>query len=333
MQRRISRLAVSLALLALLVIASSISGCLWWKPAAPEPPELAPPVYQQREWLFNGSNARELVAEQCAFGYRIPGTPNNTRCAQWIFEMLEEYNFTAKWQNFNGGAGYLNNMPLHNVIGTKRGTTNATLVLAAHYDTRPWADTPYGGAWRDPDKPVMGANDGASGVAVLLELARVLSNQNFTITIKMMFFDAEDSGGHEQGLDWCLGSSYAAAPAQLSEEEIKNINKCGFILLDMVGDKALSLPRERNSNKTLQDNIWNIAAAANVSQFKNISGGAILDDHIPFLRRGVKAVDIIHYPFPPTWHTTRDTIENVSPESLGAVGTVMERTIYLMDAQ
>lgn len=309
------------------ILFSAFSGCLspktepdggnndggGWVPSIPE-----------RQHLFNSTNAYNMVSDQCAFGYRIPGTENNTRCAQWIFGKLEEFNFTAGWQNFTGDMGYLNGIALHNVIGTKKGTTNATLVLAAHYDTRPWADR------ENAQVPVMGANDGGSGVAVLLELARLLSSQNFTVTIKLMFFDAEDSGYYNSSATWCLGSKYAAS--LLTAEEVSNINKCGFILLDMVGDKNLSLPKEQNSNSTLQDVIWSIAAASNTSQFKNSTGGYVTDDHVKFKAAGVKAIDIIHLPFPSTWHTTRDTIENMSDESLYAVGSVVERSIYTLDA-
>ncbi|MDD5503250.1 MAG: M28 family peptidase [Candidatus Thermoplasmatota archaeon] len=325
------RIPVCLAL-ALMLLLASFSGCIFQPKVPngdgnnngwiPQPPE--------RSYLFNSTNAYNFIADQCNFGYRIPGTENNTECAQWIFDKLEEYNFTAEWQNFTGNAGYLNGTALHNVIGTKKGTTNATLVLAAHYDTRPWADM------EKASVPVMGANDGGSGVAVLLELARLLASQNFTITIKMMFFDAEDSGNHDVGLDWCLGSKYVAS--LIAPEEIANINKCGFVLLDMVGDKNLSLPKERISNESLQNIIWNIAYLANITQFKNATGWSITDDHVPFKNAGVKAIDIIHTSTPPagpvfpaTWHTTRDTIENISKESLGAVGMVVERTIYMLD--
>jgi Zn-dependent M28 family amino/carboxypeptidase len=321
--------------LALAMLLALFSGCIFQPKVPngggngngwiPEPP--------QRAQLFNATNAYNLVADQCAFGYRIPGTENNTKCASWIFDKLEEYNFTAEFQNFNGSAGYLNGTALHNVIGTKQGTTNATLVLAAHYDTRPWADSTLS---TNKTAPVMGANDGGSGVAVLLELARLLSSQNFTITIKMMFFDAEDSGNSAEGIEWCVGSKYAAS--LLTSEEIVNINKCGFILLDMVGDKNLNLPKERNSNESLQDIVWNVAYLANATQFKNATGWYITDDHVSFGDKGVKAIDVIHTSayserpvFPATWHTTNDTIENISNESLGAVGTVVERTIYMLD--
>lgn len=320
--------------LAVAMLLASFSGCIF-QPKVPGGDGNGDgflPDIPNRPYLFNSTSAYNFIADQCAFGYRIPGTESNDNCADWIAGKLEEYNFTADLQNFTGNAGYLNGKALHNIIGTKQGTTNATLVLAAHYDTRPWADRPeyYGEQqYANPNVPVMGANDGGSGVAVLLELARLLASQNLTITIKMMFFDGEDSGYYGNANTWCLGSAYAAS--KVSSEEITNINKCGFILLDIVGDKNLSLPKEKNSNESLQGIIWNVAYLANATQFKNYTGGAVTDDHVPFKNAGVKAVDIIHLPFPSTWHTTRDTIENISEGSLYAVGDVVEKTIYMLD--
>ncbi|MBI4393235.1 MAG: DUF4910 domain-containing protein [Euryarchaeota archaeon] len=263
--------------------------------------------------------------------YRIPGTEGNDYAANIIAARLSAIGTVVTWDNFTGPyAG--NETRMHNVVG-RLGTTPRTVYLAAHYDTRPWAD-------EDPDprrrsEPVLGANDGASGVAVLLELARVLSNRSLNFSVTFLFFDGEDGGRGGDG--WIVGSTHYASNMTTSEVA----NAMGFVLLDMVGDPELSFLRESTSangpGKALQDLIWAEARRQNATQFVNASGGSIIDDHAPFLARGIKAVDVIHLDkkgssvFPDSHHTTFDDLEHVSAKSLGVVGRIIEGVIHRID--
>jgi Zn-dependent M28 family amino/carboxypeptidase len=157
-----------------------------------------------------------------------------------------------------------------------------------------------------------GANDGASGVAVLLEMARVLPPE--TEDIWLVFFDAEDSGGIENW-DWLLGSRAFAASLQTNPDAV--------IILDMIGDADLNIYQERNSDTALTESIWKTAAKLGYDDvFIPQSKYRMLDDHTPFLEKGIPAVDIIDFDYP-YWHTTADTPDKVSAQSLEIVGTTM----------
>jgi glutaminyl-peptide cyclotransferase len=216
--------------------------------------------------------------------------------------------------------------PVRNIIG-KWGQGDPWVVLGAHYDSRLVAD-------HDPDpqkqyQPVPGANDGASGVAVLLELARTLPDQ-LTGTgpiinspsaspprasqIWLVFFDSEDNG-KLPGWDWILGSR--AFVQNLVEKP------AAAVIVDMIGDKELNIFQEKNSDPELNQEIWAQAAALGYAQqFIAVPNKAILDDHAPFLEAGIPAADLIDFDYA-YWHTTADTIDKVSPISLIAVGDTL----------
>jgi Zn-dependent M28 family amino/carboxypeptidase len=198
---------------------------------------------------------------------------------------------------------------IQNVIA-RRGTSRPWIVLGAHYDSRFWADNDP-----DPNKhrlPVPGANDGASGVAVLLELARVLPAQ-LEKEIWLVFFDAEDNGGIP-GWDWILGS-------RAFVETLKS-KPDAAIVIDMIGDADLNIYLENYSNGNLRAEIWAQAASLDFKQFISMPKYSMLDDHTPFLEAGIPAVDIIDFDYP-YWHTTADTVDKVSVESLHAVGETL----------
>jgi Zn-dependent M28 family amino/carboxypeptidase len=209
--------------------------------------------------------------------------------------------------------------PIQNIIA-KRTDEPPQIIIGAHYDSRMFAD-------HDPDPSqhtnyVPGANDGASGVAVLLELARTLPND--APPIWLIFFDAEDNGDIE-GWDWILGSG----------EFVRNnsIQPRAVIVVDMIGDADLNIYKERNSNPALTDEIW--ATAKNlgyenkfIPQYKY----SMLDDHTPFLRAGMPAIDIIDFDYP-YWHTTQDTPDKVAAESLQAVGETLQVWITQQSGQ
>ncbi len=275
---------------------------------------LAQPAQRSVQLSFDGATAMGYLQQQCDFGPRPPGSTNLSSCREYIVSTLGSFGWDVRLQNFT-----YRGVACANIIA--RGSpdaANISIVLGAHYDTRPVAD-------QDPDPanrqhPILGANDGASGVAVLLELARVLPVAARQY-VELVFFDAEDSGG-VNGWEWIVGSTYYVG--QLDDERRAGLH--AMILLDMVGDSSAQFLRERSSTRTLQDNLWSIAAELGYSStFIDSFGAYVIDDHTPFLDAGMPAVDIIqNNPFPPYWHTLADTPDKCSASSLERVGSVVE---------
>lgn len=257
---------------------------------------------------FNGTRAFTYLEAQCAFGPRPPGSNNLTECGNYIIQTLEGKGWSVETQTWT-----YQNTQLRNILA---GATTPQYVLLAHYDTRPIADS-------DPDplnrsRPILGANDGASGVAVLMELAEVLPEEAKAVTM-LLFVDAEDSGNYNSW-EWIVGSTYFInnlTPAQKSTIR-------AAILIDMIGDIDLQLPRERSSTPSLVGVLWQTAADLNYDAvFLNVSGPYVIDDHRPFLEAGIPAVDIIDFSYP-FWHTLEDTPDKCSALSLEVVGRVVE---------
>ncbi len=266
--------------------------------------------------IFVGDSAYTFLTGQCDFGPRPPGSENLSLCRTYIVETLESFNWTVSIQTFT----YMET-ECANIIATWDGTSDSPIILGAHYDTRPNAtsDVPS-----NRFLPVLGANDGASGTAVLMELARVLPTSE-RFKVELVFFDAEDSGGLN-GWDWIQGSTHYVS--ELATNRKNSIE--AMVLIDMVGDTELYLPRESSSTDSLQDVIWSIADNLGYSStFVNNPGSSIIDDHRPFLDAGIPALDIIQIPFPSTWHTLEDTPDNCSPDSLEKVGRVLE--VFVVD--
>jgi len=253
---------------------------------------------------FDSSRAYADVQTQVAFGSRIPGSAGHAQVREWMRAELE----SAGWQVEVHKSERLGH-PIFNIIA-KRDDKAPQIVLGAHYDTRMIAD-------HDPDpakwtEPVPGANDGASGVAVLLELARSLPSD--ATPTWLVFFDTEDNGRIE-GWDWILGSRAFA-------EEIK-IAPRAVVIIDMIGDADLNIYLERNSNIAIRTEIWDTAASLGYGDiFINQEKYSMEDDHTPFLEAGIPAVDIIDFDYP-YWHTTQDTPDKVSAESLKTVGDTL----------
>ncbi len=253
---------------------------------------------------FDGLRAYKDVKTQVAFGPRAPGSEGHAKIREWMRAELE----SAGWDVDVQVSERLGN-PIYNLVAI-RGNTNPQIILGAHYDTRIYADN-------DPDvvnhtQPTPGANDGASGVAVLLELARSLPD-NVT-NVALLFFDAEDNG-RIAGWDWILGSREFAENLAYQPEAV--------VIVDMIGDADLNIFKERNSDSALTDEIWTIAGGLGygnqfIPQYKH----SMLDDHTPFLEAGIPAVDIIDFDYP-YWHTVEDTPDKVSAESLAAVGQTL----------
>lgn len=264
--------------------------------------------------LFEGERAYADVITQVGFGARTPGSEGHAKIRAWMREELE----SAGWQVEVQESEALGH-PVFNVVA-KRGDENPQIILGAHYDTRLFADN-------DPDpanrsKPVPGANDGASGVAVLLELARVLPED--TVPVWLVFFDAEDNGRIE-GWDWILGS----------REFVKRnpVQPRAAVIVDMIGDADLNIYKERNSDRALTDEIWAVAQSLeNDTVFLPDYKYSMIDDHTPFIELGIPAVDIIDFDYP-YWHTVEDTPDKVSPASLQAVGETLQAWIMGQSSQ
>jgi glutaminyl-peptide cyclotransferase len=275
----------------------------------PVPPEI-PQVFTPESVTFDGEMAYEHVAAQVNIGPRNMGTEGHAQAMAYIADQLE----MAGWQVEIQQTEYQDH-PIFNIIGTRQppveGDERPWLILGAHYDTRMYAD-------QDPDpemrvQPVPGANDGASGVAVLLELARVLP-AGLSDNVWLVFFDAEDNG-NIPGYEWIMGSR--AFVAALDE------HPDAAVIVDMIGDADLNIYYEYSSNPSLSKAIWDQAAQLGYSQFIPQQKYHIIDDHTPFLEAGIPAVDIIDFDYP-YWHTVEDTLDKVSPESLEAVGRTLQ---------
>jgi glutaminyl-peptide cyclotransferase len=256
--------------------------------------------------VFSGVRAMRHVEAQVAFGPRATGTQASLRTGNYILEQLERAGWRTEVQPFlyQGVEG-------RNLIGRAGSEGGPVFILGAHYDTRRVADQDA----NDPEQPVLGANDGASGVAVLLELARVLDIGLVQGEVWLVFFDAEDDGGLDSW-DWIVGSQFFVSQLQVTPEYA--------VIVDMVGDASQDIYLEMNSDPTLQACLWNIADRLGygeyfIAEYRH----SMLDDHIPFLARGIPAVDMIDFDYP-YWHTAQDTVDKVSPDSLERVGRVLE---------
>jgi Iap family predicted aminopeptidase len=250
---------------------------------------------------FNSDHAYADVQTQVDFGPRTPGSEGHAKVREWMRAELESTGWIVEVHE-SSRLGH----PIYNLIA-KRNDEAPQIILGAHYDTRFFAD-------HDPDpakqtEPVPGANDGASGVAVLLELARSLPKN--TTPTWLVFFDAEDQGRFE-GWDWILGSRAFA-------EEVK-INPRAVVILDMIGDADLNIYFEKNSDQLIRREIWDTAdRLGHDNVFIATEKFSMEDDHTPFLEAGIPAVDLIDFDYP-YWHTVDDTPDKVSAKSLGAVG-------------
>lgn len=256
--------------------------------------------------VFDGAQALARVGEQLGFGDRSPGTPGHASTSAWIQANLREAGWKVSLQDF-----VYKGVKVENITGSRgAGQNGRYILLGAHYDTRPVADQSPG---PDPG-PVPGANDGASGVAVLLGLADTLPRQDLSCRVDLAFFDAEDSG-ELNGWGWVVGSNYMATHLDRKPDAV--------VVVDMVGDASLQLYKEANSDAALRSDIWATGEALGYTAFIDQVKYSMIDDHTPFLRQGMRAVDIIDFDYP-YWHTVQDTLDKVSAESLATVGTTLD---------
>ena len=278
---------------------------------------------------FSGDRAMELLIQQCEIGPRTPGSPGNAQLRQMILKLATQQKLSASELCFEVdnpmGQGPVE---LCNVVVSAGPPGGDRLWLGAHFDSRPISD-------KDPDPtkrstPLVGANDGASGVAVLLHLMELLGQQAPEQGVDLLFLDGEDSGSAGKPQEYCLGSAHLARTYTDFGHPLAAGNCVGVIILDMVGDSNLVIPQEEYSRRYSPDllsRVYERAASLGLSAFVFEPGRPVYDDHIPFIQAGLPAIDLIDFDYP-QWHTTADTPEACSPESLEQVGQLMVDLLY-----
>lgn len=277
---------------------------------------------------FDGKKAFAYLKAQTDFGARVPGSDAHKKCLNYLQLELHKFADAVSLQPFKH-IGYLGEtIQMTNIISSFNSKATTRILLLAHWDCRPRADL-------DPDpknhnKPILGANDAASGVAVLLEIARHLKLNPPTIGIDMLFTDGEDYGKEGDLKNYLLGAKYFA-------NNLPQGFKPTFgILLDMIGDSELEILKEPYSMRYAPDIVelvWSTAKELNVYQFVDeVREYGVIDDHLPLNEVGIKTINIIDFEYPDEshryWHTLEDTPDKCSPESLEAVGMVVMNVIY-----
>jgi glutaminyl-peptide cyclotransferase len=294
MDSRIVRLSVLAALLAAL-------GACNGQPATPASLTATPEPAK-----FDGARALEDVRRQMALGPRPVGSQALENLRGYLNAELVAAGWAVETQTFE-----YQGVPVSNVIARANVGKGPLVVVGAHYDTRRVADQDP----QDKTLPMPGANDGASGAAVLLELARTLDRSSSPYELCLAFFDAEDDGDLN-GWDWSVGANYFAGQLKIKPKFA--------IIVDMVGDRDQQLYLERNSTPAVQDAIWSTAARLGYqAYFIDTPKYMMTDDHTPFLQRGIPAVDIIDFDYP-YWHTAADTLDKVGADSLERVGRTLQ---------
>ena len=285
---------------------------------------------------FSADSAFAFCETQCQFGPRTMNSDAHERCGQWIARQFKAYGMEVTTQKANLIGYDGTTLRATNIIASYRPEAAERILVCAHWDSRPWADN-------DPDslnwhKPVLAANDGASGVAVMLEIARLLKDTQLSspIGIDFICFDAEDWGTEHQSDSWALGAQYWAKNIH---KELNGKTYRYGILLDMVGGQGARFYQEGVSllyAKNVVDRVWKAATTAGYSSmFPQADGGTITDDHVPVNQAGIPCIDIIPcYPdceqsnFGPTWHTISDDMEHIDPATLKAVGQTLLQVLF-----
>ncbi len=294
--------------------------------------------YQQVSPEFNGDSAYTFVDKQVAFGPRVPNTSEHIACGDYLVSELKRFGADVQEQKMVVTAYNGTKLNARNIIGSYQLDKKNRVLLFAHWDTRPYSD-------HDPDpanhnKPLLGANDGASGVGVLLEVARMLQTKIPEVGVDIIFFDAEDYGTptfvkpEPEGEWWCLGSQYWA-----ENPHVTNYKAKFGILLDMVGAPNAIFGKEYFSKMyagNIVEKVWSTAGQLNYgTYFVGRDGGGVTDDHVPVNKiRRIPSIDIIQYDentennFGTYWHTQKDDMTNISKETLKAVGQTVLEVIY-----
>lgn len=281
--------------------------------------------------VFDGNRAFQYLEQQYEFGPRFPGSPGHKACGDFLVSELGQFSDRVVENRFNYTDKRDSSIVYdgRNIVASFNLSPklNYRVMLCAHWDTRQFAD-------KDPDstlhnQPVPGANDGASGVAVLLEMARILEQFPPDFGVDIILFDLEDAGDYGAAINsdslmpFCIGANHFA------NTQTSYRPRYG-ILLDMIGDKDLKIKKEAYSNyyaPQVVERVWNAARKLNLDVFSDSLSDPIIDDHYPFLEKGIPVIDIIDFDYD-YWHTTADTPDKCSPQSLQMIGDVLLEVIY-----
>lgn len=318
--------------MALLFIACSCGKTTQNKPVADS--------YQKVSPDFNADSAYTYIDKQVSFGYRIPNTPEHVACGDYLVAEMKRFGAEVQEQKMVLTAYNGTKLNARNIIASYGLEKKNRVLLFAHWDTRPYSDQDADPA--NHKKPLLGANDGASGVGVLMEIGRIMQTKAPEVGVDIIFFDAEDYGIPDfaeksliEGNTWCLGSQYWA-----KNPHVPNYKARFGILLDMVGAEGATFYKEGISlqyAENIVDKVWRTAGLLSYGKFfvgKKMEGG-ITDDHVPVNEmRKIPSIDIIDYRqdmdhgFFHSWHTQKDDMRNISKETLTAVGQTVLEVIY-----
>ena len=286
----------------------TVAGC-----SEPEPP------------AFSADSVLVHVDRQLAFGPRVAGSEARDRAARYIARTLERYGARVQVQSFEVDDPYSDRpLRLMNVIGSFGAGEKRRLMLASHYDSRPWADQePDTSAW---SVPIPGAIDGATSTGILLELARIAGAGAPATGVDFVFFDGEDYGKENDIGYYLLGSRHFAA-------NLAGYRPDAAILLDMVGGKGTRVRREGISEtdaRPLLDHVFARAAALGLDYFEPVRGAPLYDDHVPLLQAGIHAIDLFGYDYA-AWHTRGDDRSQCDPERIDQTGRLVRDLMYRLD--
>lgn len=296
-------------------------------------------VYKKVSPEFNQDSAYRYIDNQVGFGYRVPNSPEHVACGDYLVAQLKHFGAEVVEQKAEVKAYDGTILNMRNIIGSYNVDQAERILLFAHWDTRPFADRD--GNPENHRKPILGANDGASGIGVLLEIARQIQLKTPALGIDIIFFDAEDYGtpAFDDDTDnsqnwWCLGSQYWS-----KNPHTPNYKARYGILLDMVGAPGATFYKEQYSDVYATDvvrKIWGTAYSLGYGKyFINKKGGAIIDDHVPVIEnRNIPCANIVQFDpnsslgFGWYWHTVNDDMKNINRETLKAVGQTVMEIIY-----
>jgi len=275
-------------------------------PAIPQAPAAPAPAARAAFADVDGTRAFEDLKAMVAIGPRPAGSPGIRQTRAYITRQMRAVGLTVSEQAFMASTP-VGQVPMANLIVTLPGTRPERIIISSHYDTKPESGFVF-----------VGANDGGSSTALLMELARVLKDRPREFTYELVFFDGEEAWG-----DWNTGNTFG------SRHYVDAAKKAGtlagvkaMILLDMIGERGVEIRKDLNSTSWLNDIIWRAAARLGHQRTFIADTTAVEDDHLPFLKAGVPAVDLIDLDYP-AWHTAGDTLDKIDPKSLEIVGGVV----------